>query len=277
MKGFKPKNDSVNQNLQNDIKLYYCAYDGCDPKKSWGPGMIDHYKLFFVLEGQGHLEINNEVYTITSGNGFIIPPDTIVAYWPHDSDIWKYFWIGFNGMNAESYLSRASITKNQPFFAIADPKAFATSFAELFNASSNSKAMDLKSLGAFYHLLSILIDDSPDYNQSTPMTKAKDLYVNQAIEFMHTNYSRPIQIEDIAHYVNLDRRYLYQLFKNKMNLSLKQYLMAYRIEKAKSLLQESNLTIQQISASVGYTDPFLFSKTFKKNTGFSPTSYRARL
>lgn len=50
MIGFKPKNDHDNQNLHSDIKLYYCAFDGCETNKFWGPGMIDHYKLFIVLK-----------------------------------------------------------------------------------------------------------------------------------------------------------------------------------------------------------------------------------
>lgn len=274
MKGFKPKNDLIDQNLQNDIKLYYCAYDGCEPNKSWGAGMIDHYKLFFVIKGQGYFEINNTVYTIKAGSGFVIPPNVVVSYRPTETNGWNYFWIAFNGINAENYLTRANISKNQPLFTTLYPENFLASFAKLFESENNSKATDLISLSAFYNLLSILIDECQTSTKIPSNLKPKDLYLNQAIEFIHTNYSRTIQIEDIAHHVNIDRKYLYQIFKEKINLSPKQYLIDFRIKRAKELIKTSDLSVQQISNSVGYIDPFLFSKIFKKKTGYSPTEYK---
>ena len=53
-----------------------------------------------------------------------------------------------------------------------------------------------------------------------------------------------------------------------------EYLIFYRVKKAKQLLKDPDLPIQHIAYSVGYNDPFAFSKVFKKETGISPSQYR---
>ena len=49
-----------------------------------------------------------------------------------------------------------------------------------------------------------------------------------------------------------------------------------RIDKAKNLLENSNLSIKEICVSCGYTDPNYFSRSFKKNVGVTPTEYKER-
>ena len=58
--------------------------------------------------------------------------------------------------------------------------------------------MDLKSLSNFYELLSILVEETSVITISNNSTKHQETYIKQAIEFIDTNYSRKISIEEIA-------------------------------------------------------------------------------
>jgi YesN/AraC family two-component response regulator len=64
------------------------------------------------------------------------------------------------------------------------------------------------------------------------------------------------------------------IFKEYLNISPKEYLIRLRIDVAKELLSNKALSIGDISRSVGYSDQFVFSKTFKKITGLSPEKFR---
>ena len=274
MIGFKPKDDFSDQNIHSDIKLHYCAFDGCEPNKCWGPGIIDHYKLFFTMDGFGTLEIGTQSFEIPPGTGFVIPPNVVASYKPHIEGQWQYFWITFSGKNADIYLNRANLSKEQPVFSIEDTEGFQTHFRDLFHSISHSKSMDLKALSAFYRLMSMIIDgNAVEYKNDDHITQ-QDYYLNQGIEFIQTNYTRHLQIEEIANYVSVDRKYLYQIFKNKLKQSPKQYLIDLRMKRAIDLLKSSDISIRQVANSIGYSDPFLFSKMFKKKTGLSPTDYR---
>jgi AraC-like DNA-binding protein len=62
-----------------------------------------------------------------------------------------------------------------------------------------------------------------------------------------------------------------------MNISPQNFLINYRVERAVDLMQNPELTIGDISRSVGYEDPFQFSKIFKKIKGVSPSEFRNNL
>ena len=100
-------------------------------------------------------------------------------------------------------------------------------------------------------------------------------YVDMAKRYIDRNYASPIKVEDIAEEIGVDRKYLRNLFFKYLGVSTKDYLTALRIEKAKSLLDESLLSINEVSSAVGYTDALGFSKIFKKHVGVSPSEYRS--
>lgn len=76
--------------------------------------------------------------------------------------------------------------------------------------------------------------------------------------------------------LKLDRKYLSALFKRTVGLPPQQYLLNFRIAKACELLAESSCTVGEIARSVGYQDPLLFSRMFKRVKGCSPKDYRSR-
>ena len=101
-------------------------------------------------------------------------------------------------------------------------------------------------------------------------------YIRNVINYIQKKYADPIHIQDIADYCGLDRSYLSKLFKNATNYSPQEYLIYVRMNKAKNLLRNEDLSIQNIAYSVGYSDPFAFSKIFKREVGISPSGYREK-
>jgi AraC-like DNA-binding protein len=81
-----------------------------------------------------------------------------------------------------------------------------------------------------------------------------------------------ISVEEIANRLNLDRTYFSVIFKKKVGISPKQYLLKYRMNIATTLLAD-NLSVSVVARSVGYSDLYIFSKMFKRHFGVSPTEY----
>ena len=101
-----------------------------------------------------------------------------------------------------------------------------------------------------------------------------ELYVKRTIEFMHHNMDRSIQMKDIAAAVNLHPGYLHRIFRNYMQWTPTDYLTMLRMEKAKMLLQQTNIPISEISDYVGVGSRQYFHMLFKKYTGQTPVQYR---
>lgn len=273
---FKPKNENINLELNLDIKLYYCGTGDCENNFSWGPGIKDHYKLHYVHSGHGIFKVGDTTYHLSEGEGFLICPNVIVSYKPDPETSWNYSWVAFHGVNAETYLNRANLNENNPVFKCNQEDRIRNCFQAIFDSTKCDKSMDLKSLSAFYDLLSVLIEGVNINNPHNNSINHQEIYIKQAIEFIDTNYSRKISIVEIAKYVGINRKYLSQLFSNILNVSLQNYLINFRLQKACDLLTNSILSINEISNSIGYIDPFLFSKVFKKYKGISPKNYRTQ-
>nr|WP_298512179.1 AraC family transcriptional regulator [uncultured Marvinbryantia sp.] len=93
---------------------------------------------------------------------------------------------------------------------------------------------------------------------------------------MQENYSRDISLDDVSKEVNVSPYYFSKIFKEESGENFTEYLTKIRINKAKELLEDAELSIKEIGVMSGYTDPNYFSRIFKKHTGITPREYRER-
>ena len=98
--------------------------------------------------------------------------------------------------------------------------------------------------------------------------------MEEALRYIENNYAHHVNIQVIADYLNIERTYLYRLFKDITGTSPQEYLLDYRIRRACSLLKDTDLPVNDIARSVGYEDPMYFSRLFKQKKKRTPTHYR---
>ncbi len=93
--------------------------------------------------------------------------------------------------------------------------------------------------------------------------------------YLKANYAEALTVESIAQRAGFNAVYLNRIFKKHKHVTLIQYLINLRIEKAKQLmLEHPEWDFSLVGESIGYNDPHYFSRAFKKNTGQSPTEWR---
>lgn len=145
---------------------------------------------------------------------------------------------------------------------------------DIISASKTTSNRNLIILSKLYEFLYLLCECFP--NHEVIITDRPKNYIEEALLFIQQNYADNITIKDVSNHICIDRSYLHRLFKKFINKSPQQYLLSLRMEKAASLLTTSTLRISDISRSVGYTDALLFSKTFKKIKGLTPSEFRSK-
>ena len=91
------------------------------------------------------------------------------------------------------------------------------------------------------------------------------------------NYAENLTLRDLGRKYFVNSSYLGQIFQKKYGQSFKDYLTAYRIEKAQSLLRDTDLRIAEIAEKVGYRDSDYFLKKFIEANGCTPSKYRKNL
>ncbi|WP_138755300.1 response regulator transcription factor [Paenibacillus sinopodophylli] len=110
------------------------------------------------------------------------------------------------------------------------------------------------------------------------ISKEKEHYViEQMKNILEQEYGKNFEMERMAETVGMSANYLSRLFKQETGMTLTDYLIDIRIDKAKQFLTDHpNLKNYEISQLVGYSDPVYFNKLFKKMTGDTPKDYKGK-
>lgn len=267
----------VKQMPDQDLSVYQFGYEECNKGHSFGPANRDHYLLHFIKSGKGDFQTENVSYSLEAGQGFLISPNKISSYKADESEPWTYFWIGFGGANADKYMHDIGISAEYPVFSFERWEPFWDIYMGLKQLDQALVADRFRMTGYLFMLISEMVNSVSqlDINRKV-IFNSKEEYVKNAVSYIEKNYSDKLGVSEIVRYVGLNRSYFGVIFKEIMAVSPMDYLISYRIDRAKKLLRNDLMSISDVSRSVGYDDPLAFSKIFRKKEGVSPREYRKK-
>ena len=109
-----------------------------------------------------------------------------------------------------------------------------------------------------------------------PQSKLPSKAVDDVIRTLEENVCSNLTVDEICASAPCGRAYLFRLFKNQTGKSIIEYFIELKIDRAKRLLIEDKLTIKEIAAELSFNEPNYFTKTFKRVTGITPSTYKKR-
>ncbi|MGT2617120.1 AraC family transcriptional regulator [Clostridium perfringens] len=262
----------VKENFEMNVDE--CGIEQGIPGLGYNYEVLKNAVIHYVTKGYGTFKFNGKVFNLKQGDIFILLKGMQVEYVASIDDPWEYYWIGFSGSNANEYLNRTSITNSCVANCEENSKIpqIILNMCEISKTYNPSRSDDILLLKELYSLLYALIEEFPKPFEY----KDKELhtYIQDALNFINSNYMHSITVQEIADYVNLSRSYLYKMFIKNLGISPQRYLINLRMYKATLLLKSTKLPIGEVASNVGYSDSLLFSKTFSKHFSMSPLNYR---
>jgi AraC-like DNA-binding protein len=100
-------------------------------------------------------------------------------------------------------------------------------------------------------------------------------FVQRLNELINKNLDNSdFSVEELAESLGVSRVQLYRKVKAMMGVSISDYVSNHRLEKAKSKLGNTQLTIAEVAYGCGFSSPSYFSTAFKNKYGVTPASYR---
>jgi AraC-like DNA-binding protein/quercetin dioxygenase-like cupin family protein len=106
--------------------------------------------------------------------------------------------------------------------------------------------------------------------------KTGETLVERVRFFIHDQYGRTLRLAELAAQFGYSRDHLNLLYRRKTGETIPATLAAYRLEKARELLRETDRAIGEVAASVGLGDAAYFSRVFRKACGATPMAFRRR-
>ena len=127
---------------------------------------------------------------------------------------------------------------------------------------------------AFQYSLILLEISRQHYQDQSNKGYGCPTYVRRALAFIAQNFDRDINIEDIVGEVNISKAHLQRSFRKYQGCTIVEEINRFRLEKAKHLLETSNIPIVEIVSEVGFGSRQYFTELFTQKVGFSPSAYR---
>jgi YesN/AraC family two-component response regulator len=116
--------------------------------------------------------------------------------------------------------------------------------------------------------------DSEDSAFFLSREKFDEMISDRLIDYMNQHVEESVSVDDICSGLHYNKSYIFRRFKQTTGSSIMAYFTKLKIDRAKILLRESDLSVASISDKLSFDNPNYFSKTFKKITGYTPSTYR---
>lgn len=114
------------------------------------------------------------------------------------------------------------------------------------------------------------------YQLMDAVAEKENPHIQSVKQYVFSNLSRTVSLDEVAEEVHLAPTYLCALFKKHTGQTFVEYVLAQKMEYAKRLMVVKELSLAEIAEHCGYDDYKYFSYTFKKVTGTTPTEYRKK-
>ena len=239
--------------------------------KSTRPRKTSIYEIEYITEDGGASYIGNKTYTIKKGGIIFAKPDTI----RHTDLPYRCLYIH---AAIEDETLRSLLQSVPDYFYPTDSDKFENTFNALFSEAKIQKCKnDIDISILFLEILSLLVKESPTY-ENDMLSSAKNMeIINKAINFINDNYTQNISLYDIAHHVHLSKIYFHSFFLRATGETPHEYLISKRISNVKFLLTTTDKAFSEIASSSGFASQAYMTYVFKKKMNCTPMQYKKRL
>lgn len=222
-------------------------------------------QLFWGIDGVGEF--------IIEGKPLHLKPESVCFLLPGDVHIisaltkqWRYRWLTMDGDGAENVFHQFELTRAPRRVGLCPEESFAQLESEIRDVSPNGQRL---AAATAYRILSMAC------GRLTPPESRGDRLALDCLAAMKRTFTNPnVGVETVADGLNAHRSMLSKCFKRRYGMTPKECLTSLRVQKALSMLKETDERIATISDLSGFGDPNYFSKVIRKATGLAPSEFR---
>jgi len=243
---------------------------------TWNKGRIlNDYYIVFISKGQGVFESAlSKPTVITAGTCFFLFPEVWHRYKPDRGTGWEEYWIGFRGGYPDQLMNKGFFSSNFPIVSPGLSDALLGLVQKVVeNVRSGTPGYHQVISGITLQILGLV------HALSTHKELTNDVD-EQAVEkakfFLRENLEASLDMKQMIREFPMSYSKFRKMFKHATGESPNQYHLNMRLDKARELLNSTNLNVTEVAYNLGFESVFYFSKLFKKKNGVSPKSYRAK-
>lgn len=249
----------------------------------------DFFELVIVLEGSATHVVDDEKYTISQGDVFVIGHQTVHGY--TDTDNLRICNLMFRpdffdnpsfdvrsspGFHAlfilEPYISKEHSFKSRLKLNLLEYNRIQSAIAELIQ-EYNSKPAGYRTF-FMCKFMELVVRLSRLYELAPELEKGNLLSLSVPVAYMEHNFCENITLDSLAAQAGFSVRHFTRLFQNAYHTPPTAYLMKLRLQKATTLLSSTSLSVSEVAFQSGFEDSNYFTRQFRKHYGVTPSQFR---
>lgn len=234
------------------------------------PDGTDQAVLIVCADGEGWCRLPSGHLPVKAGQALLIPPGMPHAYGASATHPWTIWWLHLTRADAAELID-AALEGGDPVVNVNDLYRAVSLVADALRRMERDDS--IRSLraaaGAAWHLLALLAADRAGV--STTRAEA----VQQAQDYLRENIGSRVSVADLAALARLSPSHFATLFRRTTGVGVLRYQTRLRMSRARELLDNTDLPTSEIASTLGYTDPFYFSRQIRAVHGLPPTDYRS--
>jgi AraC-like DNA-binding protein len=235
-------------------------------------GLAENF-LFFCVDGSGWYQIGKQRFEVGANEFFILPQHQEHSYGSSPDDPWSIYWVHFGGDALAAFNEVQEVQKNFRPELVRNTGEIIPIFQKIYKTLELGYSIDnlLFANMCLSQFLTLFI-----YNKRHYASASNDRLdcVDSAIHFMQEHINDNISLISLSKAYNYSVSRFSNLFKQKTGYAPIDYFLQMKMQKACQLLDFSDRSIKDIAFSMGFEDPYYFSKRFRKIIGVSPKKYR---
>lgn len=267
------------------INLYQLGELCCEAGYEVKPHTQWCHEISYIISGSGHFYCNNTPVKVCEGDIVISPLNQIHAIKADNNEYLRFAYMGFkfnDKADNEEYSLLKEFYNRPPSFHLKGKTdvmiAFVKCLEEFYNALACNKMM----LNSYINQILIMVYRTSEAYQSLkyPSQNPENSVgqtVYSVVRYIEKNILELKNIQQLSKEMGYNYCYISHIFKDRVGVTLQQYINEKKIEKGMELLKVGKLSITQIASHLNYSNVQSFSRAFKRTVGISPTEYMESL
>jgi AraC family transcriptional regulator, arabinose operon regulatory protein len=250
-------------------RMYYC-----EPGWNWNPPPLPDYDLWCVFEGEGELQLNGKSHPLAGRKCFLLKPGDRVLGSQNPRKRLAVFAVHFNFLNQKNEKIILPHHQLPPVPAEIHDLIFFQNLADRCIRSFVQTGALTKFQSKIY-LIQLLLLLWNEHSVSHRVRAADDA-LNSIVLELQRDPSGPLSIGALAKKASLSEVQFRRRFKIHTGMSPVRYKIHVRLERARHLLEETDMKLGHIAEVLGFSDVYFLSKQFKQVFGYPPSAIRKR-
>ncbi len=240
---------------------------------SWRYHADPFHRLYFIFSGKARGHLEDKPLLLRPGHYYLFPAGARLFLNRPEKEM-DHLWVHFQcrvlaGLNI-FHLVTTPLSIAEKHIPYLTPNLLPG--LSDYDQNKNDGGLHLHIKGFLYSVISQFLRRGT-MRGNTRAIQDMEKY-RPVFDYIESHLHQPVMTSELAGLMNQNATYFANCFRERFGLAPKDYLIRRRLTRSQEALLHSELPVKAIAGAAGYSDPFFFSRLFKKHMGVSPRTYR---